>query len=86
MAQFEYLIEWQPRNADFWRVSNTTHCICKEFNNIDEAFGHIAEHKSLWDDERIWAYRFGEGVGVVLLHMENETEEKKQILKLKGWC
>jgi hypothetical protein len=38
----------------------------------------------LWDDERIWAYRFGENV--VLLHMENETEEKNQILKMKGWC
>jgi hypothetical protein len=90
MAQFEYLLEWHPR--DFlskmikdknWVVSNVTHHICKDFNNIDEAFEHIAEHKSLWDDERIWAYRFGENV--VLLNMETGTEEKNEILKLKGW-
>lgn len=84
MAQFEYLIEWQPRNADFWRISNVTHYICKDFNDVDEAFEHIAKNNSLWDDERIWAYRFGEKV--VLLHTENKTEEKNQILKMKGWC
>lgn len=84
MAQFEYLLEWQPRNADFWRISNVTHHICKDFNDVDDAFEHIAKNKSLWDDERIWAYRFGEKV--VLLHTENKTEEKNQILKMKGWC
>lgn len=84
MAQFEYLLEWQPRNADFWRVSNVTNHICEDFNDVDEAFDHIAKNKSLWDDERIWAYRFGDNV--TLLHMENEIEEKKNILKMKGWC
>ena len=84
MAQFEYLLEWNPINSDFWRVSNVTHQYVDEFNDVDEAFDHIAKNKSLWDDERIWAYRFGEEV--VLLHMENETEEKKNILKMKGWC
>ena len=84
MAQFEYLLEWQPRNADFWRVSNVTRHICEDFNDVDEAFEHIAKNKSLWDDERIWAYRFGDKV--TLLYMENETEEKKNILEMKGWC
>ena len=83
MAQFEYLLEWKPRNADFWRVSNVTHHIVKDFNSVDEAFAHIAEHNSLWPDERIWAYRFGEET--VLLHMENETEEKNNILEMKNW-
>ena len=84
MAQFEYLLEWQPRNADFWRVPNVTRHICEDFNDVDEAFEHIAKNKSLWDDERIWAYRFGDKV--TLLHVENETEEKKNILEMKGWC
>lgn len=83
MAQFEYLIEWKPSNADFWRISNVTNHICKDFNDVDDAFEHIAKNKSLWDDERIWAYRFGDKV--TLLHMENETEEKKNILEMKGW-
>lgn len=61
-----------------------THHICKDFNDVDDAFEHIAKNKSLWDDERIWAYRFGDEV--TLLHMENETEEKKNILEMKGWC
>lgn len=84
MAKFEYLLEWNPRNADFWRVSNVSHYICQEFHDIDEAFDHIAENNSIWPDERIWAYRFGDKV--TLLHMENETEEKKNILEMKGWC
>lgn len=88
MAKFEYLLEWNPRKADikadFWRVSNVTYRICQEFHDVDEAFDHIAEHNSLWPDERIWAYRFGEEV--VLLHMENESEEKNNILEMKGWC
>ena len=42
MAQFEYLLEWNPRKADFWRVSNVTHHICQEFHDVDEAFDHIA--------------------------------------------
>lgn len=91
MAQFEYLLEWHPRGFlnkmvqdDSWNVSNVTHHICKDFNDVDEAFEHIAKNNSLWDDERIWAYRFGETV--VLLHTENKTEEKNQILKMKGWC
>lgn len=90
MAQFEYLLEWHPRgflnkmvHDESWRVSNVTHHICQEFHDIDEAFDHIAEHNSLWSDERIWAYRFGEKV--TLLHMENETQEKKNILEMKGW-
>lgn len=91
MAKFEYLLEWHPRGFlskmiqdDSWKVSNVTHHICKDFNDVDEAFEHLAKNNSLWDDERIWAYRFGEEV--VLLHMENETEEKKNILEMKGWC
>lgn len=91
MAQFEYLLEWHPRGFlnkmvqdEGWNVSNVTHHICKDFNAVDEAFEHIAQNNSLWDDERIWAYRFGETV--VLLHTENKTEEKNQILKMKGWC
>lgn len=83
MAQFEYLLEWNPKNADFWRVSNVTHHLVEEFRDIDEAFAHITEHNALWPDERIWAYRFGDKV--TLLHMENETEEKNNILKIKGW-
>ena len=55
----------------------------QEFNDVDEAFDHIAEHNSVWPDERIWAYRFGDKV--TLLHMENETQEKKNILEMKGW-
>lgn len=83
MAQFEYLFEWHPFKADFWRVSSVTQHIRKKFHDVDEAFDHIAKHNSLLPDERIWAYRFGEEV--VLLHMENETQEKMNILEMKGW-
>lgn len=81
MAQFEYLLEWRPRNADFWRVSNMTHSVCENFNDAYEAFERV--NPTLWNDERVWAYRFGETV--FLLHMQNDTEEKKKILELKGW-
>jgi hypothetical protein len=91
MAQFEYLLEWHPRgflhkmaHDESWVVSNVTHHICKDFNDVDEAFNHLGCHNSLWPDERIWAYRFGEEV--VLLHMETGTKEKNEILKMKGWC
>ena len=45
MAQFEYLLEWHPRGFlnkmvqdEDWNVSNVTHHICKDFNDVDEAF------------------------------------------------
>lgn len=81
MAQFEYLIEWRPRNADFWRVSNTTHCVSVDAKTAYEAFDKV--NPTLWNDERIWAYRFDDVV--FECHMLNDTVEKKKILELKGW-
>ena len=83
MATFEYMTEWQPTGQNITKVSNVVTHICKEFNSVDEALAHIEKNLSLWNDERIWAYKFGDELN--LLHMENNKAEKEQYLKLHDW-